>query len=405
MKRAAKESGRAFIECDLNEEGRGKYAPFLGGTKRDRRARLLYALGLQDSGTDADFFKAAEREVIDQLFSSWDGQLKSLKHILINDKRLSEATKRTQSYLNEWLSISTFSPDTRKNKTGLSIERCLMENAVIYIRGNLDDDVINSACSVLMMEIVQECKRLSDVKKGHTFLAVDEVAFLINERFADALATVASFDCNILLAYQSEGDLLNLKDKSQNADAISSRIKTNCKYSLYYMAQDFDTAQVMADDSGIIQKAVTRSEKVTIGRHMSETWGKERDIHRVEENLITTNKARMLPERVGILYRPSTNATMCYTCWIDVDLDKWGDNFVDEKPADTLANNPPAKPKLVKKNKPAEKTHKPKLEPVPELKPVPQAKPVPKPKLAVIEQKPQDKLEPEAKIRHEINDF
>jgi len=397
MKRAAKESGRAFIECDLNEEGRGKYAPFLGGTKRDRRARLLYALGLQDSGTDADFFKAAEREVIDSLFSSWDGQLKSLKQMLIKDRNLTDATKRTQSYLNEWLSISTFSPDSRKNKTGLSIERCLMENAVVYIRGNLDDEVINSACSVLMMEIVQECKRLSSDKKGHTFLAVDEVAFLVNERFADALATVASFGCNILLAYQSEGDLLNLKDKSQNAEAISSRIKTNCKYSLYYMAQDFETAQVMADDSGLIQKAVTRSEKVTMGRHMSETWGQERDIHRVEENLITTNRARMLPERVGILYRPSTNATMCYTSWIDVDLDKWGDQFVADKPADTLANNPPSKPptrkakaKPVHTKKATEKVPKPK--PVPELEPVPV--PVAAPILHAVEQKPQ----PENKI-------
>ncbi len=219
-----------------------------------------------------------------------------------------------------------------------------MENAVVYIKGNLDDDVINSACSVMMMEIVQECKRLSETKQSHTFLAVDEVAFLVNDRFADALATVASFDCNILLAYQSEGDLLNLKDKSQNAEAISSRIKTNCKYSLYYMAQDFETARVMADDSGLIQKAVTRSEKVTTGRHMAEVWSQERDIHRVEENLITTNRARMLPERVGILYRPSTNATMCYTSWLSIDLEQWGDQFVNSKLDDTLANNPPSKP-------------------------------------------------------------
>ena len=208
---------------------------------------------------------------------------------------------------------------------------------------------------------------------------------------------MASFGCNILLAYQSEGDLLNLKDKSQNAEAISSRIKTNCKYSLYYMAQDFETAQVMADDSGLIQKAVTRSEKVTMGRHMSETWGQERDIHRVEENLITTNRARMLPERVGILYRPSTNATMCYTSWIDVDLDQWGDQFVADKPADTLANNPPSKPptrkakaKPVHTKKATEKVPKPK--PVPELEPVPV--PVAAPILHAVEQKPQ----PENKI-------
>lgn len=354
MKRAAKESGRNFVECDLNESGRGKYAPFFGGEKRDVRARLMYALGLRDTGTDADFYKSSERQIIDALGDKWDGQLKSLRDLLTSNQYIEDQTKRATNYINEFISINTFTPDIDRGRTGLSIERCLKENAVVYIRGNLDDDVINMASTLLLMELVQECKRLAAIKKGHTFIAIDEIAFLINEKIADALATVAGFDTNILLAYQAEGDLLNLKDKTLNGKAITSRVKVNCKYSLYYMAQDFETAKVMADDSGTIQKSVTRSQKVNIGDALEETWDDSRDIHRVEENLITANKAKMLPERVGVLYRPAKNALLCFTCWLDIDLNKWGDqineNIKDKAPKSQQAKKPTKQKKTTKPN-------------------------------------------------------
>lgn len=321
MKKACEDTGRRFIELDLNGEGNGNYHPFLSGLDRDRRSRLIYMLGLMDTGEQADFYKANERKIIDLVFKEWDGTLKELLFLLKQDQFYDE-TKRSVSYINEWLTIKTFNGD--KRRTGFSVERSLVENAVVYIKGNLDDDIINKACTLLLTEIVQEVKRLDQVREHHTFIAVDEVAFLITDKIADALATVASFKCNILLAYQAEGDLLNLKDKTLNPRAIESRVKINCKISLYYMAVDFETAKKMADDSGTIQKAVTRSQSVDIGRHMEETWSDKRDIHRVEESLITANKAKMLPERVGVLYRPAKIAVICFTAWVPIDIIKYG---------------------------------------------------------------------------------
>jgi hypothetical protein len=323
MKKACTEAGRNFVELDLNPEGRGKYSPFLGGSMRDRRTRLMYVLGLHDTGTDGDFYKSAERAIIDNLFDSWDGRLDTLQQLL-TAPNLSDSVKRSLNYINEWLRLSTFRVDKRRR--GFSAERSLQENAVVYIRGNLDDDVINKASTVLLMELVQECKRLDPSRDNHVFLAVDEVAFLINDKIADALATVGAFRCNMLLSYQSEGDLLNLKDKTQNTRAISTRVKTNCKISLYYMASDYETAQVMAEESGTVQKAVTRSQRVDIGKYQQETWDNSRDIHKVEEAFITANKAKMLPNRVGILYRPATLAEICCTSWVPIDLNEWGDD-------------------------------------------------------------------------------
>ena len=321
MKAACEKTGRRFIELDLRPEGKGRYEPFLGGDPRHARKRLAYILGLQDTGTDGDFYKSQERKIIDEIFNKWDRRLYSLRDILSGDKYSSDTT-RSLNYINEWLQIPTFRVD--RNKRGFAVDKCFENNAVVYIRGDLDDDVINKACTVLLMEICQECKRLyeSGVKQQAATLLIDEVAFLINEQLADALATVAGFDMNIGLAYQSEGDLLNLKDKTLNSDAIATRVKVNCKNSMYYMAADAETAKVMAEESGEIFKSVTRSQSVKVGRHLEETWEEKRDIHKVDEHLITANQARMLPERVGVLYRPNTLAEICHTCWIPVEVIK-----------------------------------------------------------------------------------
>lgn len=388
MKKACKDTGRPFVELDLRGGQKGRYEPFLGGDDRQARARLIFALGLSDTGTDGDFYKSKERRIIDKIFSEWDRRLYSLKQILASDKYFDDVT-RSLNYIDEWLGISTFR--VNKEKRGFAVDKSFENNAVVYIRGDLDDEVINKACTVLIMEICQECKRLYEngTKKDHALLLMDEVAFLINEQIADALATVASFGMNIGLAYQSEGDLLNLKDKTLNADAIASRVKVNCKNSLYYMAADAETAEIMAEESGQIYKSVTRSQTVQIGGLMEETWDKKRDIHKVDENLVTANQAKMLPERVGVLYRPNTLAEICHTAWIAVEA--------EEEPRET--------PKTEEKET-VTMTKKPLIEDLPEL-PIrnkddkPKADPIPEPieikqEDQPIETKQEEKEEPKA---------
>ena len=322
MAKACEESGRRLVVLDLREEGKGRYGPFFGGEARDRRQRLVWGLDLGAGGTDADFYKVQERELVDSVFDKWDGTLGHLQKLFEEmDERDKDKVARSRGVVKEMLRISTFS--TSKSRPGFSVGRSLREGAVVYVRGDLDDQVVNSACTLLITEIMQEGKRLHRERKSHVYLAVDEVAFLISERIADALATVAGFDMTVGLAYQSEMDLETLADRK--AKTIAQRVRTNCKTSLYYMAKDIETAEIMAGLSGTIQKAVTFSQKTKMGRHLAETWDSERTVRRAEENLITVNDAYMLPERVGILYRPSLLARHLFTCWVEVDLKVFGD--------------------------------------------------------------------------------
>ena len=105
-----------------------------------------------------------------------------------------------------------------------------------------------------------------------------------------------------------------------NWKAIAQRMKTNSKILLYYRAEEFDTAQIMADKSETQVKAVTRAQRVSMGRHLEETWEGDRDIHGVEEAFIHPNVAMTLPERVGVFFQPTQTAQVLYTSWVPVEI-------------------------------------------------------------------------------------
>lgn len=316
MRQACEGSGRALVSLDLNHSGQGKWAPFAGGAMRDIRSRLMYAFGLMDSGDESDFYKAAEREVIDKLLPNWDGQLDSLKKDL-QEPRYKDVTKRVLSYLGEWMTVDTFNP--RKGR-GFSVARSLENNAVVYVRSSLDDPVVVKAATVLIMEVVQELRRLYKEKKRdhHLFFAIDEVRFMISDMLADALATVVGFNANLMIAYQSIKDLRGLKDKSLDPDAIEESVNVNCKLTLCYMAANTETAEWAAEMSGIVQKSIGQFEQVRVTKHGAEVWGDQRMLAKAEENYISSNVMRMLPERVGVMFVPNELARLVYTCWIPV---------------------------------------------------------------------------------------
>ncbi len=339
MRQACHETNRRFVELDLNDDTPHSYEMFTGGAYRDRRARLFSALRLDDSGAESDFYRGRERAILDDIFPRWDGTLRAL-YTLLNEEDIAEQTVKTRNTVREWLYLSSL--NVAPTDTPLNIEQILLKNDVLYVCGSLTDQVVMAACTVMITEIIQETMRLNAERPAHLFLAIDEVAFLVSERIADALATVSSFRTNVCLAYQSEGDLLTGPDMKTNWRAVAKRIQTNSKIHLYYRAEEFETAQTIAEKSGTLIRNVTRSQRVGIGRHLEETWNHEREIHGVEEHTIHPNMALALPERVGIFFRPTEIAIPLFTSWVPVDLSQYGTKpFLAPKRKEESAAPPP----------------------------------------------------------------
>ena len=120
------------------------------------------------------------------------------------------------------------------------------------------------------------------------------------------------------LTYQALTDLLNLPDKTLNAQSIKGGIDINTQITLTYRANDFETAEWLASLTGKAQKTVTKMEKVEVNKGGAEVWGDERSVGQVEETTVTTNQLLALPARVSALIRPNHLAVIIYTCWINV---------------------------------------------------------------------------------------
>jgi len=331
MRESCEAAGREPpIVVDLNGFGIGNYGPFLHGTKRDRRARVLFAFGLESTGQQADYYKTRARNALDEVFDKWDGSLVGLNKLLHpkgagfgdEDELLNggasadiyEKSENIRDALGEWMALK---PLCAEKGRGLDIERCIKENRVVYVRGSITDKLVKKAETVMLMDLIQTVIR-NGKQPHHTYVSIDEVKFVVSDVLALGLATILSKGVSATIAYQSLSNLLSLEDKTLNAEAIKSEIEINTKTTVCYQAADNETADWAAELSGTIQKTVSKSEEVEINSMGAEEFTSTKRLSREEEYLIPANKLKTLPERVSAIYRPNQLAELLYTCWIPV---------------------------------------------------------------------------------------
>ena len=323
MRESCERHGRpAPLVLDLNGVGPGSYGPFIGGTRRERRERVVKTFGMADNGTNADFFKRDERKVLDYLMPLWDGTLGQLaklvkgNHPEINEQMKSwvkEKNGSIESNVSEFMQLDTLRATVEES---FKVEDALRSGAVVYVRSNINDTIVRKACIALLDELVQIA--LKKPLAHPTYLVLDEIRFIVSQTLADALATVLSKNVFMALTYQALTDLLNLPDKTLNAQSIKGGIDINTQITLTYRANDFETAEWLASLTGKAQKTVTKMEKVEVNKGGAEVWGDERSVGQVEETTVTTNQLLALPARVSALIRPNHLAVIIYTCWINV---------------------------------------------------------------------------------------
>lgn len=323
MRESCERHGRKAPQyLDLNGVGPGAYAPFAHGTPRERRERVVKAYSMADTGTAADYYKRLERKVLDYIMPYWDGSLRHLdallrgKHPEINDAKrnwIRENSGSLDSNTSEFMQLETLLATPEES---FNVSDALLGADVVYIRSNMKDTIVRKGCIALLDEVVQVTLR--NKLPTPVFVVLDEIKFIVSDTLADALATILSKGMNMALTYQAITDLLNLPDKSLNAESIRGGIDTNTQVTLSYRANDFETAKWVSDQTGLGQKTVTKMEKVDVNKAGAEMWGEERSVGQVEENYITTNQLLSLPPRVSALIRPNTLSTLLYTCWIPV---------------------------------------------------------------------------------------
>jgi hypothetical protein len=310
---------RRFVVIDLNATGKQRWHPFAGGTLRERRARVVVACGLADTGTDGDFYKRAERGILDEMLpkcgsGSIASMLAALEAKGSDNKPLKESAPRLFESLREWSLIPALNPE----KKGMSVEEVIKNGWVFYFRGAMDDRTVLAATRVFIMEVIQQAKRLKEERGNRQLtLAVDELKFLISQELSDALATSLGHNVNIVVCHQSIGDLRGPEDKTLDAKALEQGVLTNCQLKVLYRC-DPETAEWGAKLSGTRQIKVMRAEKVHTNAAGGQVYNDDHMIANEEEALIHENVLLSLPPRVGVLFSPHALARTVYTSPVQV---------------------------------------------------------------------------------------
>jgi hypothetical protein len=331
MQNEAKKAGRRFVYLDLRPNGRGNWHPFIGGSDRERRTRITRAFNLDKSGDNSDVYKAKERNRLDDALENTDGSIRALLKF-VEDREDGELSMLRDS-LREWSRISTFSQPAKRK--GHSIERCLMENAVVYVRGDLRDPVVKEATKTYIAELTGEINRLVKERPSHVVFGVDELKFTASAEINEALATIRQSRCNMFLLAQSFANVETLDDKRLDGKAMARELEINTPNKFVYCAGDERTAEWVEYMSAKQQLRVVRSEKTKTNAHGGEEWNGERTIGTQEAPVISATTAIALPRRVGIAFMPGRLAAKIFTSptKIDNSYASWEDKPADASPA------------------------------------------------------------------------
>ena len=314
MRKACEDSGRRLVSVDFNGELPGKWSPFRTGTEREVKTRLMHAYNLSERGDTADFYRIGEREFLESVFDKWNRELIDLPKLL----RASTKPPPTVTNLTrELLALSALRPGRSK---GVDIERVLRENAVLYVRSSATDPVVKRATQVFLLCLLQAATRMHRRREraSHLFIAIDEVKFLATDILGDMLATITGFDCHIAIAYQSLGDLKSVNRRLVNIEALEYSVENNCKMSLYYQPNDFETAEYAARQSGTKQASRYRM-NVDINKAGGEVYADRNLITQEDVYYIHPNTLMMLPSRVAMAKMPGRLAEIIHTAWVAVE--------------------------------------------------------------------------------------
>ena len=324
MYAAAKRNNKKFYFLSLRHGEPGKWQPFAGGDIRSALSRATQAFDLEETGgSDADYYKTLEVEVLTESLSKGRHINSIFNHVENNDQ-----AAKLKSKTKQWSEIDTFSGPI---KNSFSVEKALMEGAVVYVKGHLQDKIVKMATKVFISEVISESMRLSQ-REDHLSLYIDEIKFLVSSQITDALSTAAGFRTNITLAYQSLGDTLSPDDQRLNGRSLTDSININCQLKTIYGGSHPETASYAAEMSGKIYKQVTRFERTEIKDAGAELWEKSRTIGNQEEYLINENIFYGLPARVCIQFMPTQLTTIIYSAFVPVSNEARAalDNYLEK---------------------------------------------------------------------------
>lgn len=247
LKAQANADGSPFVYLNLRA-ATPQYNPFAGCTEEQREQLLQAGLNLDPSGDPGvDFYRGEDRDACAALIRSGAS---NMIEMLQAGAELGAVTSRVNFWreLRQLARVKALHTDG-----GPDLAAAIEAGAVVYIVGDTDDLNVRGAQRMLLARIVQIIKGREREGARQAVLFLDEFKYSLSNVALRALGMIRDRRCNLLLAYQSYGDLADCGTLPPVAVLGAARENTTLKF--VYKLEDAKTAGEFSQVAG--EKRVT----------------------------------------------------------------------------------------------------------------------------------------------------
>ncbi|HUZ94418.1 MAG TPA: type IV secretion system DNA-binding domain-containing protein [Edaphobacter sp.] len=267
-----------------------------GADAREITQLLTTGLRLGRQGTEADFYRLAERAFAKRAARGEFGPPECLPALA---DALREAAGEEYDKLRGLLDQVNELADIPAVQTaaGTDLGAVLEQGGVLYIAGSDVDEDVLLLQPMLVLRLVQliRCRERDTGRQVLMFL--DEVKHLLSKPVINSLGLIRDRGCNLILAHQALEDLYCI---DADRETTEGAVRVNCTLRLCYRQTDPDTVQWIEAQTGTI---VVNAESREIARNaaLSEVQHETRRLQQIQRAKIDANMIQQLPEGCGVL--------------------------------------------------------------------------------------------------------
>lgn len=181
-------------------------------------------------------------------------------------------------------------------REGIDLGACLQEPGLTYVIGSTLDPVVIMAQKMLLLRVLQLIySRPREQVQRWVTVFMDEFKYLLSIPSINALGVVRDYQCHLMIAHQSLGDLEACPGIP--AATVAGAVRDNANLKLVYQPIDDGTAQWAENLSGTTLKHIeSTAKRRRDGGAPDGSWQTQ------EVPLIHRNHLYTLPKMTGVLY-------------------------------------------------------------------------------------------------------
>ncbi|HBQ2111880.1 TPA: type IV secretory system conjugative DNA transfer family protein, partial [Klebsiella pneumoniae] len=142
--------------------------------------------------------------------------------------------------------------------SGIDVAGIINGGGCLYVIGSMDDEAVIRVQKMLFARCAQIIIARDEFREWpHVSVMLDEIKYLLSKYVLNALGTLRSRDCNLLLAHQSLGDFGQC-GQDLPAEFVKTTVLDNTPIRWFYRAACLESAQWAAGQTGEIRVDVER---------------------------------------------------------------------------------------------------------------------------------------------------